>query len=143
MGRVVVGIGGTALSKHALRWTASEAKRTGAFVQPVMVWEHPYHDMWIPNVESRGDPLVFTRRALERIVKGVLGQPPDVAVEPSAVVGSAQMLVEAAKGADLLVAGNRGQGGRFAGILLGSVSFHCVSHAPCPVVVVRGKANSS
>ncbi|MEV0454960.1 universal stress protein [Catellatospora methionotrophica] len=36
------------------------------------------------------------------------------------------------------VAGNpNGRGhGTFVGILLGSVSQHCVPHAPCPVVVI-------
>jgi nucleotide-binding universal stress UspA family protein len=28
--------------------------------------------------------------------------------------------------------------GEFAEALLGSVSQHCVHHAPCPVVVIRG-----
>ncbi|MEV4729659.1 universal stress protein [Saccharopolyspora sp. NPDC049426] len=48
-------------------------------------------------------------------------------------------LLDEAKNADLLVVGRRGRGG-FAEMLLGSVSRHCVDHAPCPVVVVRGSS---
>jgi nucleotide-binding universal stress UspA family protein len=33
--------------------------------------------------------------------------------------------------------GSRGHGG-FTEALLGSVSQHCVQHAPCPVVVICG-----
>jgi nucleotide-binding universal stress UspA family protein len=48
-----------------------------------------------------------------------------------------QVLVEKSKTADLLVVGNRGHGA-FTGMLVGSVSIHCVTNAVCPVVVVRG-----
>jgi len=47
------------------------------------------------------------------------------------------VLLDAARGADLLVVGSHGRSG-FAGMLLGSVSQHCVQHAPCPVVIIRG-----
>jgi nucleotide-binding universal stress UspA family protein len=46
-----------------------------------------------------------------------------------------QVLLDAATGAELLVVGSRGHS-TFAGLLLGSVSQHCVQHTPCPVVVV-------
>ena len=137
MGNIVVGVDGSSWSKKALSWALEEAKRRDAVVQAVMVWNDPSRDMWIPHVEPRGDPLALTRHVLEKTVKEVAGDHPEVAVEPLAVVGApARTLVELARGAELLVVGNRGRGG-FAGVMLGSVSFHCVSHAPCPVVVVR------
>jgi len=69
-----------------------------------------------------------------RIVAGVDGSPSSRA----ACEGTpAQVLLEAADGADLLVVGSRGHGG-FAEALLGSVSEACVHHAQCPVVIVRG-----
>jgi hypothetical protein len=48
-------------------------------------------------------------------------------------------LLEVAAGAALLVVGSRGHGA-FLGTVLGSVSEHCVRHAPCPVVVVDERA---
>jgi nucleotide-binding universal stress UspA family protein len=50
--------------------------------------------------------------------------------------GSAgRRLVEASKGAEMLVVGSRGVGG-FRGLILGSTAAQLVGHAQCPVVVV-------
>ena len=45
-------------------------------------------------------------------------------------------LVDAAKGAQLLVVGSHGRGG-FKGMLLGSTSRALLQSAPCPMMVVR------
>ena len=62
---------------------------------------------------------------------------PAVRVEPLVGEGHAsEVLLRAAKDADLLVVGSRGHGG-FASARLGSVSLHCAQHGHCPVVVMR------
>jgi nucleotide-binding universal stress UspA family protein len=62
---------------------------------------------------------------------------PDVEVRTHVVQGRpADVLVEASKGAELVVVGSRGRGG-FRGLLLGSVSRSVLHQAHCPVAVVR------
>jgi nucleotide-binding universal stress UspA family protein len=50
----------------------------------------------------------------------------------------AEELVLFAADADLLVFGSCGRGG-FVGLLLGSVSQQCATHAKCPVSIIRPK----
>ncbi len=64
---------------------------------------------------------------------------PDGPVKVSSVVregNAAQVLLEASRGAELLVVGSRGHGG-LTEALLGSVSQACAHHARCPVVIIR------
>lgn len=137
MACIVVGVDGSPPSRRALHWAAREAEHLGATLQAVMTWRNPDPSMWVPHERPATDPLALTRKALARIVEQTLGTDPAVKVEELAVEGpAARTLLDAAEGAEMLVIGNRGLG-EFTGMLLGSVSLHCVSHATCPVVVVR------
>jgi nucleotide-binding universal stress UspA family protein len=138
--RIVVGVDGSLGSKSALRWAMTQAQLTGAKVEAVSCWQDPV--MWaytygVPALYDTGDLAGSAEKALAETVAEVArqqGQPADVL---SRVVQGhpAEVLIKVASGADLLVVGSRGHG-TFAGIMLGSVSQHCVQHAPCPVVVV-------
>jgi len=133
--RIVVGVDGSESSRGALRWAARQAKLTGASLEVVIAWEVPpvYH--W--SSSSPSGLRVGAESILQEAVTDVLGDDPDVNVIPAVVEGHpVPVLLNAANGASLLVLGSRGHS-TFSGILLGSVSGHCVIHATCPVTVVR------
>jgi nucleotide-binding universal stress UspA family protein len=137
---IVVGIDGSDPSKAALAWAVREAKLTGAELRVVIAWHVPAmaYGSGIampPDLELEQ----ATREVLDEAVKDVRGQNPSLTVSTSVAKGpAAPALIASAEDATLLVVGSRGHGA-FAGMLLGSVSEYCVSHAPCPVVVVRDK----
>ena len=139
--RIVVGVDGSHCSKTALRWAMAQAWRTGATVEAVNAWQDPvaygYAPGWTPAMYGGESISVLTQKILDQTVAEVAGQEGRPSEVLTRVVQGhpAQVLMEAATGAQLLVVGSRGHG-TFAGILLGSVSQHCVQHAPCPVVVV-------
>lgn len=139
---IVVGVDRPAASDRAVEWAAEEAALRSVGLELVSVWEDPYR-YW-----REGVPLTpgsdIERAALRAASEGVAAaaqqvraRHPQVEVSARALEGSAaDVLVERSAGAELLVVGTRGRGG-FAGLLLGSVSQQCVTHARCPVVVVR------
>ena len=134
---IVVGVDGSGHAEHALDWALSQAEVTGDQVLAVTCWEYPVNLGWVPPMPVDYRPDEDARTMLDQAVEKARAEHPGVDVHRLVVEGSAAGgLIDAAKGADLLVVGTRGHGG-FAGLLLGSVSEHCVAHAPCPVVVVR------
>lgn len=136
---IVVGVDGSESSKAALRWAVKQARLTGARIQALTAWEYP-PTVFIGPVLPYVDLAAVSGKLLRETVDEVIGESePDTEVRESVVAGHpAQMLVDASARAGLLVVGSRGHG-TFAGALIGSVSQQCVSHADCPVVVVRGK----
>ncbi|MGI8750841.1 MAG: universal stress protein [Acidimicrobiales bacterium] len=139
---IVVGIDGSEASKDALQWASNQAELTGASLHAVMTWDVPMgsYGLAIPlpldlNLERD------SRRVLDQTIAETLGENGTAKIWSTVVEGHpAVELLRAAEDAELLVVGSRGHGA-FSGMLLGSVSEHCVAHSPCPVVVVRRSAH--
>jgi nucleotide-binding universal stress UspA family protein len=136
--RVVVGIDGSDTAGRALEWALQEGRLRHAAVEVVHAWEVPY------GPGERFAAVAFDSTPLEDAARRTL----DAAVESAdtsglhnpvtrtlAVGSAAANILRAAEGADLVVVGSRGLGG-FKGMVLGSVSYHIVHHATCPVVVL-------
>ncbi len=164
MGRVVVGVDGSANARRALRWAIDEARQRDAELHIVHAYR-PHHrsssDRSSQAAASVGstrylDPEADQQRreqdyqsarneSLGRIdlaLKRVGADVSDLTVEKHPVVGvhPERALIEVSQGASLLVVGSRGRGG-VAGRLMGSVSRACVEHAGCPVVVIPPEAD--
>ncbi len=138
--RIVVGVDGSRLSIEAL-WKARRlAAVLGCYLEVVTVWEYSISlsppipaDTWSPQTQAE--------RTLSEAVDEAFGEDVPADLKRTPLVGlPVELLIEASRGAEMLVVGNRGRGG-FAGLLLGSVSSTLAAHAHCPVLIVhRGES---
>jgi nucleotide-binding universal stress UspA family protein len=138
--RIVVGVDGSRPSIAALRWAVTQADLTSGTIDAVIAWEFSLVAGgfgWAPN--KAFDETEYVELAAKTLNAAVneASPPPGVIVNQLIMEGNpAQVLLRAAKDADLLVVGNRGHGG-LVDALIGSVSVRCLHHATCPVVIVR------
>ncbi|MBX6384565.1 MAG: universal stress protein [Microbispora sp.] len=136
---IVVGFDCSEASGPALAYAFEEARLRGHRVRIVCAWEPPVP--YGPVIAFEPDE---TRRAAEEYARSEL-RPwqcgyADVKTELDMVRDHpVAALVEASSRAALLVVGSHGRGA-FAAAVLGSVSRAVLSHAHCPVAVVRGAA---
>ena len=134
--KIVVGIDGSPGAARALAWALQEARLRGCALQ--VVYSFPALVSYAGTTAHEFYPQVA--KEAEQVFEQALADLPglaEVPLERTLVSGSpAGHLVDASRGAALLVVGSRGLGG-FRDMLLGSVSTHCMHHAHCPVVVVR------
>jgi nucleotide-binding universal stress UspA family protein len=136
-GRIVVGIDGSESSLAAVRWAARQAELTGASLEVATAWQFPGTYAWGISLPETYDPSEDLRKLLSDAVTQLRKEHPGLRVTSRlAQSHPSPFLVELSKGADLLVVGSRGHG-EFVGMVLGSVSEHCVSKAHCPVLVYR------
>jgi nucleotide-binding universal stress UspA family protein len=125
---VVVGTDGSAPALRAVAWAATEARLRG-------------RPLRIVHVASYADTEAGRRHAHSILGRALTAahQQEGHATVTTELLGShpAEALVEAARGADLLVVGMIGA--RASDVLVSSVATPVVAKAVCPVTVVRGQ----
>ena len=137
--RVVVGVDGSSHGNLALRWALDETLVHEGQLTTVFAWQMPFLEM--PGAFDidviEGQAKTFLVEAVAKVERS-----PKVPVTLLVAQGDvSESLIEASRDADLLVLGSRGRGG-FAGLKLGSVSQECVTHAACPVVIIKQRGDS-
>lgn len=134
--RIVVGYDGSTDSDLALAWATRESKVLGASLELISTWEMPTGLGW-SGIPSNYNPAADVQPALDKAMESVRVAHPEITITALVVQGPpGPTLVEASRGASLLVVGTRGHG-ELAGLLIGSVSQYSIAHAHCPVVVIR------
>jgi len=144
-GALVVGVDGSPASRTALNWAVQEARHRGCPVVAILAWHRDIGLMIGPipvefGMEWTSERMRKEHQAvLDETVRGCTG--PDV--RRALTEGDPKsVLIEASRGAVLLVVGTRG-GGPIAQAPLGSVSSYCVRHSACPVAVIRAADQES
>ncbi len=147
---IVVGVDGSDASSAALRWAADEARLRSSPLVALYAWSfippQPIGDpgmLAIPAGDltaQLGAESDAARATLEAVVSEARDDLSGVEIEQKLVEGEpGDALVAESASAELVVVGSHGRSGLKAA-LLGSVSRHVMSHAACPVVVVKAAA---
>jgi nucleotide-binding universal stress UspA family protein len=139
---VVVGVDGSDQADRALYWSIEEALLRGAGIRVVTAWHVPLAAYAGHGASpAAGTTLEDTVRiAAEGIADAAADKvrktTAEVAVDTRVIQGQpADVLIDTAMGADLLVLGAPSRHG-VSGALT-SPAVQCVVHAPCPTAVVH------
>lgn len=137
---IVVAVDGSDAGTAAVAWAANAAVKRNAPLKLVTAYTMPqfmYADGMVPPQELYDE---LENEAMDKI-NNARAQVSDLDenIQVSHFVAEAtpiDLLLSLSDDADIIVMGSRGLGG-LSGLVLGSVSSAVVSHAACPVVVVR------
>lgn len=141
-GDVVVGVDGSPGSRAALCFALREAACRDAKLRVVNAWQFnallapaDYRYAAINQKTFTDDSRELVHRAIDDAV-ATTGVAPKEIDPVTTCQPPVQALLDRCAPSDLLVVGTRGRGG-FTGLLLGSVSQHCLHHARGAVTVVH------
>ncbi len=135
--RIVVGMDDSEVSVAALRWAIRQARLTRAIVEVFHAFEVPMPVPYSPIVRVPAAEIATDAQAeLDQAIAAQLDPYEKVRVRSSVMRGRpVDVLVDAARGADLLVLGSSGAPG-IMGVLAGSTDYAVIHRAPCPLVLV-------
>ena len=132
-GEVVVGVDGSAGASAALRWAVEEAVARGARLCAVHALDFDlYAGINWKTFSDQSHEMM--KHEVEHAIAAA-GDSPVAVDRVSSDQAPVEALLDRAGRDGLLVVGSRGGGG-FGGLMLGSVSQHCLHYAQCVVVVV-------
>lgn len=139
---VVVGYDGSVQADAAVDWAAEEARHRRSRLLVTSVSDATWlTDAGLGADSGPGLGLQAAQQLVEQGLARATKAAPDLDVVTSTSHRHpAEVLVEQSREAALLVLGASGHGA-LAGTLFGSVAHAAVSHAGCPVVVVRGEGS--
>lgn len=137
---VVVAVDGSEASKVAVRWAANTANKRGIPLRLAASYTMPqflYAEGMVPPQELFDDLQAETMEKVDEARSLAHGVAPELKIGHTIAEGSPiDMLLDMSRDVTMIVMGSRGLGG-LSGMVMGSVSAAVVSHAACPVVVVR------
>ncbi|MBV7695714.1 universal stress protein [Streptomyces sp. TRM70350] len=144
---LVVGVDGSEPSLDAVDWAADEAARHGLPLRIVhaSLWER-YEGAALEDTPGAEPDVVTEHELAVSVVAGAAQRArqraPTLRISTDVVPQDAvSALLHEARLARAVVTGVRGRG-PIRELLLGSVSLSLAARAPCPVVVVRGRAEN-
>ncbi|APT85699.1 universal stress protein [Corynebacterium aquilae] len=137
---VVVAVDGSKASTAAVEWAARTAEARGLDLRLAASYTMPqflYAEGMVPPQELFDELLAETMETINAAEAHARSIATDIKIGHTVAEGSPiDMLLELSKDAAMIAMGSRGLGG-LSGMVMGSVSAAVVSHASCPVVVVR------
>lgn len=141
---VVVGVDGSAASERAADAAAVLARQWEAELLVVSVWERPHTEPWGVSYEGYATPEAASEALLQRasarveqVVDRLAQEHPELTLRTAVPMGRPEeTLLEAARGAGLLVLGSHGSG-RWTSLVLGSTTRNILQLADLAVHIVR------
>jgi nucleotide-binding universal stress UspA family protein len=136
--RILLAVDGSEHAVRAAEIAAELARSMQAEMRIIVVYDPIPSYLGEPNLQSAINARLSEAQEILQKALEVVGNFP-AEVQTDILEGNpAEAIIEAAKTweSDVIVMGSRGLG-RLAGLVLGSTSQKVVSHAPCPVLIVR------
>jgi len=137
--KILLAVDGSKHGLHAAQVAGELARAVKAESLRIVVAYDPIPPyLGEPNLQQAIEARLVNANAILEAAVGAVGKVP-AKINTELIEGSpAEAIIEVAttRSSDVIVMGSRGRG-RIAGALLGSNSQKVVSHAPCPVLIVR------